>query len=179
MSAVSESEKLGAHRRSAAGRRANLESLIQELTPAIVRGGRTVERLQVGLKDGVRPGFRFCQRHAGLQPSEDVEPHGLLWRRVAQVVVAGKHARLQAKREPEVGLLTARLADEAPRGDADDGHSRVADRQGPAEHIGPAAEAPLPVAVADDSVVGVAPIRVGREDAARRSTDPQDLEEAP
>ena len=53
-----------------------------------------------------------------------------------------------------------------------------ADRQGPAEHIGPAAEAAQPVAVADDGVVGVAPIRVGRENAARRSTDPQDLKEA-
>ena len=79
--------QLGALVRRAAGRLGDLQALIEELGAAFPGCGRAVERDEVCLQHAVRPCLSLGERHAGLQPSEQVQPHRLVGRRIVKVVV--------------------------------------------------------------------------------------------
>ena len=108
------------------------------------------------LEDDVGIRLRALERHTWAQAAEHVEPHDLLQAAgpIVQPVAPRQHDRLHRQRNPGVGPLTDRLAEERRRGHADDGQDTAPQRDRPAEDVGPSAEAPLPVLVADDRVRG-------------------------
>ncbi len=163
--------------RGAATAGPNLQTLIEELLPAIARRGRAIERLQVGLQYAIGLRLGLSGRDAWRQPREDMEPHRLVWWRLAQPVVAGNHARLQTQRYPGIRLLAVGFADEAGRRDADDRQRRLSNRQGLAEHVRASAEAPLPIGMADHHFAGIGAIDIGGKDPAKRGPAAQHLEE--
>ena len=81
-----------------------------------------------------------------------MQPHRFDGGRIVQPVVARQHAGLHAQRKPEIRLLAAGLADKAGRRDTDDGQRGFGQDEALAEHAGIAAEAPLPIPVADDGI---------------------------
>jgi hypothetical protein len=153
-----------------------LKALIEVLGAAISGGRGTVERGEIRLEQRIRPGFSLGRRDAGLEPAEHVQPHRLVGRRFVEVIVAGEHARLHAQRYPQVGELTARLADERGGHDADNRKSGIPDRQRSADHIGAAAESALPEVVADHGFSRVDAIGVRGEHAAGGRIRTQHLE---
>ena len=170
--------ELDARRRGAARARLEMEPLIQIVGAAFAGGIGAVERLQAGLKDRVGLALRLRERHAGLQPSEYVEPHHLVGGRVVQPIGAGQHDRRGVERQPQIGLLAGGFADEAARRDADDRRGASAHRERLADHVGPAAEASLPVGVADHRVRRARAVVVVGEDAADGGADAEHLEES-
>src|SRR5262245_12739950 len=80
-----------------------------------------VERLETGLKKGIGLGFCLSEGDSGFQPCENVEPHRLEWRRVAQAIFACDHQWLRSQRYPHIRLLAACFADEAFRSHTEHG----------------------------------------------------------
>src|ERR1051326_3555689 len=156
---------------STAGARVDLETLIQKLMPALPGHGRAVERFQTRHEYRVRLGFRLRRSDAGFQPPENMEPHRLTGRRVVQPNLAGYYAGLHPQRKPKVRLLPAGFADEARRSNADDGEHGFAQGEGLAQHSGAAAEAALPIVIANDGVGRVDSIFSSGEYAADPRAD--------
>ena len=69
-----------------------------------------------------------------------------------QPVAAGQHRRLHGQRQPDIRPLADGFAEERSRRNADDRKHAVADSDRGAEDVGTAAEAALPVVVADHCV---------------------------
>ena len=144
-----------------------LEPLIEIVIAAGPGRVRAVERFEARPKNRVGLALRLHRRHAPFQPAEHLQPHHLVGRPVVEPVHARQHERRRVQRQPDVRLLSRRLADETARRHADDRRAAAPHGQALAEHVGAAAEAPLPVAVADDGARrGGAAVR-GREDAAQ------------
>ncbi len=161
-----------ARRRTATSTRVNFETLIEQLVPALPCDSRAVEGFQAGLEDCVRLRFRLRRSDARFQPAEYMEPHGFAGRRVVQPVASGEYVGLHTQREPEIRLLAAGFTDEAGRCDTDDGQDRFAQGECLAQHVGAAAEASLPVVIADDGIGRVGAVVAGGEYATDRGTDP-------
>src|SRR5579883_1252741 len=91
-----------------------------------------------------------------------------------QPILARCDLRLHADRNPKVGLLRRSLADKAGRSHAEDRQRGAAEREGLAHDVRSAAEAPLPVRIAEDGMgrVGVP----GGKYAAEARADPEELE---
>ena len=119
-----------------------------------------------------------CAGDSGLQASEDMEPHDLVGWLAHAANRRREHARLQPQRQPDVRLLSAGFPDESCWRHADDCDCRAADGQCPAEHVGTAAKASLPIRVADDGGRRFAPVLGRREQAADRRPHAQHLEES-
>src|SRR5437868_840678 len=128
------------------------EMLVQKLAPALPGRDLTVERFQTSPKDGIGFGFRVRLRDPGSQPAEYLEPHRLARRCIVQPILSGYDAGLHTQGEPEVRLLPAGFSDKTARRHTDDSQHSFAQREGPAQHVGTAAEPALPVAIANDGV---------------------------
>ena len=90
-------------------------------------------------------------RDARAQSAEHVQPHDLLdgAGHVVQPRPSGQDCRQIRQRQPGVGPLPHRLAEERRRRHADHLERALAQRDGAADHVGASAEAPLPQLVAD------------------------------
>src|SRR5947209_20260620 len=107
-----------------------------------------------------------------------MEPHHFFGRPIVQPIAAGQHARLHSQREPEVRPLAAGFTDKAGRRDTDDGQGGVAHGERLADDVWAAAEASLPVVVADDGDGRLAAIIGRREYPANRGAYAQNLKES-
>jgi hypothetical protein len=89
---------------------------------------------------------RLLDRHAGLEPAEDVRPVAAP---VLEAVEARLHLAAHRDRDEDLGVGAERGAREAARRDADDGHRVAVDRDDLADHRRVRAEPRLPVGVAE------------------------------
>src|SRR5206468_3946057 len=100
-------------------------------------------------------------------PRDDAEPG----RAVADPDIP-RRARLQRERQPDVGRLAGRLAEEAARGHTDDRDGDTLEAERTADGRWGAREAPRPVRIADHGdCLALRPIVRGHERAADRGGD--------
>ena len=168
--------EIRSRRRGAVRGGAKLQAFSLNLGAPFRRQARAMECGEIGLQD--RVGLRFCvrERDARLQATEDVQPHRLVGGRVAKPVAVREDNRLQRERQPEVRLLRRGFTDEPWPRHAYHRQGRLTHVERRAEHIGTAAEPPLPVAMADDRR-GRTDAIAGREQSADRRRRAEHVEE--
>ena len=155
----------------AARRRPRAQALVEEALPRRGIGQRPVVARQPLLEGHVGFGGRGVRRGARAQPAEHVQPHHLLdgAGHVVQPRPSGQDGRQVRQRQPGVGPLPHRLAEEPRRRHADHLERALAQRDGAADHVGAPAEAPLPQLVADHRLRHAAFRRLRR--AVERAAD--------
>ncbi len=145
--------------------------------------GRGLDRLEVLFQElpveDVGAGLGLDDAHAVLEPGHEHQATGAP---VADALVPGRdNASLHHGRDEHVGGLADLHAVEPTGGHAHDRHRLVVDAHGLAHRARVGPEAPCPEAVAehDHGMAARGAVVLGREQAAHRGGEAQDLEEVP
>ena len=122
------------------------ETTIEDALPKFCAVRAACNLLADAMVHGLEAGARLGQSHAGSQAREDPQPCGA----VASPQIR-RRTGLHGQRDPHVGRLTPRFAEESARRHTDDRESGGFEPEAAADGRAVAPEAPRPIRVTEDS----------------------------